>query len=283
MSKIVKDLLKTEYSISHLLGTDNDLMTFHIHESFEIYLSISGGEHFTINDRIYKINPRDLFIINSNEVHSTSDLKDQVYERYCIWFKKDFISKYSSKDTDILNHFYNFKNFKSSKFNLDRNQFRKLVDLIEKYENTVKSDYIGQEIARDFHFIEILIYIVNLLNLHDYDMNDISNSENYNSIIKPILDHINANLSEPLFLDDISKVINVSKYYMCKLFKEYTGISIKQYILMKRISLAKSLLLKNNSVSDVCYMSGFNDYSHFIRTFKNSVGISPLKYRKSIN
>ena len=50
---------------------------------------------------------------------------------------------------------------------------------------------------------------------------------------------------------------------------------------MRRIRIAQELLRNNSSVSDVCEKVGFNNYSHFIRTFTREVGVSPKQY--SIN
>lgn len=56
--------------------------------------------------------------------------------------------------------------------------------------------------------------------------------------------------------------------------------TVKEYIISKRINLAQEYLRKDYSVSAVCDMAGFNNYSHFIRTFKNIVLISPKQYSK---
>ena len=64
------------------------------------------------------------------------------------------------------------------------------------------------------------------------------------------------------------------------MIKHATGISTKEYILKKRISLAMDLLINDMSVTEVSNRCGFNSYAHFIRTFTKIVGISPYKYGK---
>jgi AraC-like DNA-binding protein len=49
---------------------------------------------------------------------------------------------------------------------------------------------------------------------------------------------------------------------------------------LKRIALAKQYLIEGYNVSESCELSGFNDYSNFIRTFKNITGYSPTNYLK---
>ncbi len=54
------------------------------------------------------------------------------------------------------------------------------------------------------------------------------------------------------------------------------------YIINCRISKEKELLVKGNSVEEACGKSGFNNLSHFSRTFKNKVGMSPKQYQQSV-
>jgi len=57
-------------------------------------------------------------------------------------------------------------------------------------------------------------------------------------------------------------------------------MNLHEYIIFKRVARAKKLLMEGKSVTETCHLSGFNDYSNFIRTFKRTVGISPGKYSK---
>ena len=79
-------------------------------------------------------------------------------------------------------------------------------------------------------------------------------------------------------MDALAREIGMSKFHLCKIFKAKTGTTINKYIVTRRIAEAKQLLLRGIPVTETCYLSGFNDLSHFIRTFHNAVGVSPGKY-----
>jgi len=98
--------------------------------------------------------------------------------------------------------------------------------------------------------------------------------------IKPVIQYIHGNLESNLSLDELAGIFYLSKYHLGYLFKKATGFTINEYIISRRISKARELLKNNLPVSQVCEMVGFRNLSHFIRTFKKMVGMSPKKYAK---
>ncbi|TCT15524.1 helix-turn-helix protein [Natranaerovirga pectinivora] len=74
--------------------------------------------------------------------------------------------------------------------------------------------------------------------------------------------------------------IFLDKYYLLHTFKEVTGFTIKQYILLKRIAFAKNqLYYTDKNITAISIDSGFNSQSNFIRLFKKKEGITPLQFR----
>ena len=95
------------------------------------------------------------------------------------------------------------------------------------------------------------------------------------------MDYVHQHLSENITLADIGKTFYLNGSYISQRFKHYTGLTLREYIVDQRVSLAKTLLLHGKNVAEACEFSGFRDYSNFIRTFTNSTGISPGKYQKN--
>jgi len=86
-------------------------------------------------------------------------------------------------------------------------------------------------------------------------------------------------------LKSLSERVFVQPNYMARVFKSKIGISIGQYQIEKKLSLAnKDLFTTNKSITDIAIDSGFYDEAHFIRTFKSKYGVmSPSRFRKIIN
>lgn len=87
-----------------------------------------------------------------------------------------------------------------------------------------------------------------------------------------------------LSVDVIAKSTNYTHEYVSRKFKHYMGRSLKQYVNQARLAQAALLLATSDfSVEDIAYKSGFPSCNNFINAFKKEYGISPGKYRKSID
>jgi AraC-like DNA-binding protein len=107
---------------------------------------------------------------------------------------------------------------------------------------------------------------------------------NDNSLFNKSLDYIEENLCESaLSLEMVASHIYVSRCHYSRIFQKYVGVGFKEYIIGKRIEKAKHLLEKGELITNVCFMVGYNDLTHFSRIFKRVTGVSPSAYRRSQN
>lgn len=82
-------------------------------------------------------------------------------------------------------------------------------------------------------------------------------------------------------LNDIAEEAGMNRSAFCSYFKRCKGMTFSQFVTRYRIETACELLKHSQkSVSEICYMVGFNDLPHFVRVFTHAMGVSPSKYRK---
>ena len=79
---------------------------------------------------------------------------------------------------------------------------------------------------------------------------------------------------------NVAKALSINENYLSRIFKSETGTQLNTYIIERKIAEAKRLLYNGESVKNACAMSGFNDCSNFIRTFKKFTGASPGHVKK---
>lgn len=101
--------------------------------------------------------------------------------------------------------------------------------------------------------------------------------------IKDILFYISLHYQEDITLDQVSQMVELSRTYVCGLFKKELGVNLTNYIMNYRIEKAKELLRSTNLRSyEIAEKVGFLDESYFSRTFKKVTGQSPNSFKKGV-
>ncbi|MEI6555272.1 MAG: AraC family transcriptional regulator [Paludibacter sp.] len=112
-----------------------------------------------------------------------------------------------------------------------------------------------------------------------FDTKDTIRSSKSRRIAK-VCDYLENNLEENIKLSDVSSLVNMSDSAFSHFFKKKTNCTFIDYITNLRIARACQMLSEtSNTVAEICYSSGFNNLSNFIRIFKKKKGMTPNEYR----
>ncbi|SEM31116.1 MULTISPECIES: response regulator transcription factor [unclassified Butyrivibrio] len=104
-------------------------------------------------------------------------------------------------------------------------------------------------------------------------------SEN-ESNIKALLKYVDDHFREEISREQLSVMFFFDPDYITKIFKKETGMSYKNYVIEKRLSLAKELLTESDyPIHDIAQYVGYDNYSYFTRLFKKSFGVTPIEFR----
>ena len=99
--------------------------------------------------------------------------------------------------------------------------------------------------------------------------------------IMTAIDYIYKNVREPILLEEIATAVSLSPCYLSRLFLKETGVSIKDYILDRKIEKAQNLLKYSEySSAEIAQFLSFSSQSHFISTFRRLTGMTPKKYKE---
>ena len=93
---------------------------------------------------------------------------------------------------------------------------------------------------------------------------------------------IDANIYADISLDSIAEELGISKIHVIRVFKGKYGMPPMQYMMSRKIEVAKSLLRSTvMPISEIAELLKFSNAQHFSGTFKSAVGCTPNKYRKN--
>lgn len=112
-------------------------------------------------------------------------------------------------------------------------------------------------------------------------MRQIRNCRNYSKPVIKTLDYISDNLHSRILVKDIADYLSLSISYLSKLFKSEIGISINEYITIKKIEAAANMIqFSDYSALEISNYFNFSSHSYFIKLFKKHMGMTPHDYKK---
>ncbi|BCN31127.1 helix-turn-helix domain-containing protein [Anaeromicropila herbilytica] len=167
---------------------------------------------------------------------------------------------------------------------------------MEAQEAYNMSDLFIQNLDRCYTVQEIYEHQTNMITaftqkmaaIHDSNQESelTHNTPSYSSTIfsKPVydcMDYIYYHLHYKLTLQELANQVSLSPNYLAILFKKEKGITIQEYIRAKRIEAAKNMLIYSDyTQTEIGQFLAFSSSSHFIKVFKEQVGLTPKDYKK---
>ncbi len=94
--------------------------------------------------------------------------------------------------------------------------------------------------------------------------------------------HIEANLAGAVTLDSLAAVAGLSRYHLCRSFREATGLPPHAWLMRARLAAARRLLRTSEMpISDIAVACGFASPNQFATAFRKGLGVTPTAYRRS--
>lgn len=228
------------------------------HSCYELVYYRKGHGRTTVNNEIYDYNDNDIVLIAPNDVHDEKSEVDT--EVYCCLFNLEGI--------ELSSQLIKYKG--------------ELTDLIFEKMKLISQSYATREPYFESYISSLIQQIMILIIRHLQVENPLYKQEDQNiraiELSKKLMKekiYINADLKI------IAENIGYSYDYFRHIFKDYVGISPKQYHLEQKLNRAKQLLIDTNySVSDIAKQCGFSSSIAFNDFFKNKLKMTPMKFRK---
>lgn len=248
----------------------------HYHDFYEIVIYLGNAGIFQINGNEYLIGQGDIVLINMFDSHTLKYNKHTFYERFSISIDPSLLLSFNTENCNLLDIFSgSSENYPI--FHVEGKCFDKYLNLIHQYSQQ-KPRY-GQDIYEKAMLHQLASYLYSDCFTGIY--HDTKESRHI-ALVAALIDYINTHLSEELSLDILARHVNYSPYYISRIFKNITSYTLTNYIIEKRISLAKQYITSNMSISQAAEAAGFHNYSYFYKTFCKFTGKSPADYKNEL-
>lgn len=250
-------------------------MYFHNHDGHELLLVLNGILDFYTESGGIRLERGDLICVNEYDFHRADLITKEKYDRVVINVRNDFLTKISSPQTNLALCFSPYASSQVSMIHLSEDE----IEEFEKYamclQKSLSGTKIGDELLADAFLKLIMVMVVHHVLNHTVPQTE----ELIPQLVMETFSYIEEHLTEEITLKKLEEYIHHNGTYISRCFKKITGISLQQYIIAKKITLSCKLLRDGYSPCDVCFMTGFNNYSNYSRTFSKQVGMPPKKYQ----
>lgn len=99
--------------------------------------------------------------------------------------------------------------------------------------------------------------------------------------MKAVIDYIERNLKKGISLEDVANHVNISTYYLSKIFKKEMGVNFITYVTDRKMDMAKEMLVNTDiPVLNIALDLAYNEANYFSKAFKKKTGLTPSEYRE---
>ncbi|MEP0262456.1 AraC family transcriptional regulator [Dokdonia sp.] len=256
----------------------NDNTVWHYHPELELVYVNEGTGRRLVGSNLSYYTWGTLILVGSNLPHCgfTDDQTGNKFETV-IQMKPDFLG----------DHFFNIPEMSNIKRLLQVSKRGIVFSGVTKTEVGALMEGMKEQgdCERLLSFLNILNRLATtkefrILNADGFTL--LSNI-NDNDRINQVFNHVKTHFKEEIPLEQMSQLTHMTVPSFCRYFKKITNKTFTQFVNEYRLVYASKLLSeKAISITDVCYESGFNNFSHFNKKFKAFTGQSPSAYRKQI-
>lgn len=240
---------------------------FHAHDHYELRFYIKGNIEYLIENSVISSAERMVIWFKPGQMHTCRLLAPSTYERYILYFSKDFfkVGDQVTPPIDFMQH------ETGTHMILSESKHEEVMRLLHKAEELTESEAPYAELVLK----SLLVEIFYILNSQESSVQDGKAMTEDMGEVKRYIDTNYASISS---VSEIASHFFFSREHLSRKFKQSFNTSVSHYLARRRI--AESLpLLETMNVADVAYTVGFHSQSAFIKAFRANMLCLPSEYK----
>lgn len=254
--------------LSHSFDNPHWSYPYHVHkDDTELIYFSDGRAKYTVNTEVYDVKKGDLLIVNHGSIHSITTDPD-----YPISTWTCSIQNFEMNDSATPSYFLSLDRLPIMKAGRHEALIQAIFLELEHYakkhtpESTNTCNTLTLALATIYHDIYLKAKASPIVKKQ--------------SFAQDILMYINENYTNSISLEQLSKEFNISSFHISHKFQDVYGVSPINYVIDRRISSAKWLLVNTeDTLTTISLQVGYENTHHFSKLFEKRTGYSPLEYR----
>ncbi len=246
----------SDHSVGRQAG-NMKMPSMHYHNSYELYYLEAGSREYFVEDKLFRVCAGDFVLIAPGKLHRTGG---DYGIRTLVIFTESFLEKLYTPETvaSLLRCFQNLKIVPS-----------------ESQQETCKQ--LLKMLSASNGDTEFGLALGMLLE----QLQQCGSEEVEDDYVGTIVEYINANFAGITSIGQIAEHFYISKFHLCRVFKNAMQMTVVSYLNQIRIKNARHYLeFSDADVGEISQNCGFNTTAYFSNVFKRQTGLSPSEYRR---
>lgn len=254
----------------------------HWHYFMEIIYMKEGTGFVECDGKSYVLDPGDMILFHPEAVHSIYTATNVPLKYGVLKFDVNKLyteNSYAPKLRAILS---SARKNKEASVYFGEEEIRDIPveDIFEECCKELHQRNYGYDIIVHNKICYLLVCLIRKWRAKGFDTDKASEYAKETDSIHGITTYIDDHIGEPIRVEELAEMCNMSYSYFAKSFKQYYGRSCKEYIEFIRVSKVEDMLLFTDlDLSYIGQETGFSDSSHLIKTFKKWKGVTPKQYK----
>lgn len=254
-----------------------DILEFppHWHEEFEIIYVLEEELVIGLNNELFHLKPRDIFLINSGEVHFFVTPPKKSH-RIILQFELSLFQSLanSMRERKPVSPLIDLDSPQSG---VHQDFEQQLLSIADEYTQKLP----GYQLAIRARLYDLIVILLRQVPTEPYSSLERNKHLKRLERLEQVFKYVEQNHTREITLGETARAANFSVYHFTRFFKETTGMTFVQYLNSYRISKAvKYLTDTNDPITEVAFRAGFDSIKTFNRVFKQLKGCSPSSFKK---
>lgn len=268
------------FSLHHTVGPEAGASTLdYLHCNIRNMLIwfIRGTGSIKVEGKHYDIHEGDIILLSPHELYHCTVNSEAYHERIVLYINETILDSFTY-DTDGV--FDVFTKREKGSGNLIPAEAVRSVQADITLTSLLK---LFQEPTSTGKLLSLCKVIELLIQLKEVTLpSDRTHITHNSNLIDDILVYINQHYKENIDVSAIAEVFSIHKSYLSHLFTQHVGMSLWNYVILRRIHAFNDLLRKGLSIEEASYQVGFQNYSNFFRLYKKHTGMTPMQFKKQL-
>ena len=254
--------------------SENDRYFWHYHPEYEIVFVRKGSGKLHIGEHLKNYEEGELVFIGPDLPHTGFGYGViGEHEEIVVQLRKDFLGEEFMQKPE-LQHIR--KLFERAKQGLSfQGKSRKIV--AAKLQKMLTFSHF-ERLVELLNIFDILATTTEFSVLNAADKRFDFNHKDEDRINK-VYEYVEQNYQKNIDIQAVADLANLTVPSFCRYFKKISHTTYTDFVNEYRINQACRLLFENKPIADICFEVGFNNISHFNKTFKQLKGVSPREYK----